>query len=316
MNLSPPFADVTAGSSRPSTRTPASGMDARINPGHEEPKGSSNSMISSTPLKVGCQTFTWEMLGDAWQGTADDLLDAIARAGYAGIEITDTMIGAYAGRPEPFAAALKDRGLTLVSFACGSDSGFTEEAAMGADLAMAEEVIAFAAAFPGAHVSFGSATIMSDGERKQKFATAARFYNEAAERGRKAGVPVAAHPSSHHNTLLFSRADYDALFGLLDPRVGWVPDTGHIIRGGQDILDTLRAYQGRIRYLHLKDVDRSGTWQMLGAGACDTPAVIAAVKAAPDFNGWLVLEEESDEAGRDPAAAVAKNRETMRRYGA
>lgn len=272
-------------------------------------------MTTNTPLRVGCQTFTWEMLGAGWHGTADDLLDAISRAGYAGIEITDTMIGAYAGRPEPFAAALNARGLTLVSFACGSDSGFTEDEALAADLTMAEKAITFAGHFSGAYVSFGSATIMSDGPRARKFATAARFYNEAAARGRRAGVPVAVHPSSHHDTLLFTRTDYDDLFALLDSGVGWVPDTGHIIRGGQDILETLRTHRDRIRYLHLKDVDREGHWQMLGAGACDTPAVIELVAAAPNFNGWLVLEEESDEAGRDPAAAVARNRETMRGYG-
>ena len=50
-------------------------------------------------LKVGCQTYTWEMLGDRWTGGPDDLLKAIADGGYAGIEITDTMIGHYAGRP-------------------------------------------------------------------------------------------------------------------------------------------------------------------------------------------------------------------------
>ena len=267
------------------------------------------------PLRIGCQTFTWEMLGDAWQGSADDLLDAIGRAGYTGIEITDTMIGSYANRPEAFAAALKERGLTLVAFACGSDSGFTEEAALDADFRAADAAIAFAAAFSGAHVSFGSATVTSEGPREQKFRTAARFYTGAAERGRRAGVPVAVHPSSHHDTLLFTRDDYDALFALLDPAlVGWVPDTGHILRGGQDIIDTLRTYQDRIRYLHLKDVDAGGHWQMLGTGMCDTAAVIGVVRQAPHFNGWLVLEEESDEAGRDPAAAVARNRETIRRF--
>ena len=83
----------------------------------------------STRLRVGCQTYTWEMLGDRWTGSADDLLAGIADGGYAGIEITDTMIGHYADRPEAFAAALEKHGLTLVAFACGSASGFTEPAA-------------------------------------------------------------------------------------------------------------------------------------------------------------------------------------------
>lgn len=268
------------------------------------------------PLKAGCQTYTWEMLGNGWAGDADDLLAAIASGGYSGIEITDSMIGHYKGRPAPFASALEKHGLTLVSYACGSESGFTEPDALHADLEMATVAIEFASAFPGAHVSFGSATIMSEGARGGKFDAAARFYNGAAERGARANVPVAVHPSSHHNTLLFTRQDYDELFARLDPElVGWVPDTGHIIRGGQDILDTLRTYRDRIHYLHLKDVDKNGEWQMLGAGACDVAAVISVLNDAPNFNGWLVVEEESEEAGRDPAAAVATNRKTLATFG-
>lgn len=273
-----------------------------------------SAQTTPAPIRVGCQTYTWEMLGDAWQGTADDLLAAIAVAGYAGIEITDRMIGGYRDRPAAFAAALAAHGLTLAAYACGSASGFTEPDALGQDLRDADASIAFAAAFPGAVVSFGSATIMSDGPREAKFAAAARFYNAAGERARRAGVPMAVHPSSHHNTLLFTREDYDRMFALLDPAlVGWAPDTGHILRGGQDILDTLRRHAPLIRYLHLKDVDAAGQWRMLGEGVCDVPEVLDIVRRAPGFNGWLVLEEESDEAAADPAGAVARNRHTMRR---
>lgn len=270
----------------------------------------------SRMLKAGCQTFTWEMLGAGWSGGADALFEAIAAGGYAGVEISDKMIGQYNSRPAPLARALEKHALTLVAYACGSKSGFTEPDALSADLKAAETAISFAGAFPGAHVSFGSATITSEGPRIQKFDAAARFYNEAAALGRRSDVPVAMHPSSHHNTLLFDGADYAEMFQRLDPAlVGWVPDTGHIIRGGQDVLDTLNAYRDRIRYIHLKDVDHDGTWQMLGTGACDTAAVIGAIRSAPHFNGWLVLEEESDEAGRDPAAAVIKNRKRLAAYG-
>ena len=122
-------------------------------------------------------------------------------------------------------------------------------------------------------------------------------------------------PRSHHDTLLFDRSDYDRIFALLEPQVGWVPDTGHILRGGQDILDTLATHRDRIRYVHLKDVDAAGTWAMLGEGACDIPAVIASARQAPQFNGWIIVEEESEKAAADPAAAVRANRETMRRLG-
>ena len=270
----------------------------------------------STRLRVGCQTYTWEMLGDRWTGSADDLLAGIADGGYAGIEITDTMIGHYADRPDAFAAALEKHGLTLVAFACGSASGFTEPAALAEDLAAVDRALGFVARFPGALLSLGSATVMSPGSLEDKFAAAAEFYNAAGERGRAAGVQVALHPSSHHNTLLGTRSEYDRIMALTDPAlIGWVPDTGHILRGGQDILDTLRTYQDRIRYLHLKDVDAAGHWSMLGEGVCDTRAVIDVVAAAPNFTGWLVLEEESDTAAKDPAAAVRRNRDTLRALG-
>jgi inosose dehydratase len=271
---------------------------------------------ASAGIRAGCQTYTWEMLGNDWTGAPDDLLTAIARGGYAGIEITDTMIGSYARRPGDFAAALVDNGLTLVAFAMASKSGFTVGEQIPDDLDTARRWIDFIAAFPGAILSLGSATVVSDGRRADKFGIAAEFYNKAGELGKAAGVEIAVHPSSHHNTLLFDRANYDRLFSLLDKElVGWVPDTGHILRGHSDMMDTLQTYQDRIRYLHLKDVDAAGRWAMLGEGVCDVEAVIDMCSAAPRFNGWLVLEEESDAAAADPAWAVKTNRETMRRHG-
>jgi sugar phosphate isomerase/epimerase len=269
--------------------------------------------VTTPPLRFGCQTFTWEMLGPGWIGGPDDLVAAIAGAGYAGIEITDTMIGHYATRPDVFARRLAEAGLTLVAFAFGSPGGFTEPAQVAADLEAARRWADFAATFPGALISLGSATVLSDGPLAAKFDTAADIYNRVAEIGASAGVRVAVHPSSHHRTLLFSRMDYDRLFALLDPVVGWVPDTGHILRGGQSLPDTLTAHRDRIRYIHLKDVDAHGTWAMLGAGICDVPSVIEVARGALAFNGWIVAEEESETAAADPAAAVLLNRDTLRR---
>ncbi|UVC12103.1 sugar phosphate isomerase/epimerase [Rhizobium sp. TH2] len=267
-------------------------------------------------IKAGCQTYTWEMLGKSWTGGPDDLLTAIADGGYAGIEITDTMIGIYADRPADFAAALEDKGLTLVAFDMASKSGFTVAQEIPNDLDTARRWVDFVAMFPGALISLGSATVTSDGPRADKFGIAAEFYNKAGELGKAAGVEIAVHPSSHHNTLLFDRADYDRIFSLIDKDlVGWVPDTGHILRGHADIRDTLRTYLDRIRYIHLKDVDAAGQWAMLGEGICDLQAVIDICATAPRFKGWLVLEEESDTAAADPAYAVKTNRETMRRHG-
>ena len=62
-------------------------------------------------LRIGCQTYTWEMLGADWPGTPDDILAAVAAAGYDGVEFSNAMIGEYEGAPESFAAALGRYGL-------------------------------------------------------------------------------------------------------------------------------------------------------------------------------------------------------------
>ena len=54
-------------------------------------------------IRIGCQTYSWEMLGKKWNGRVDDILVAVAGAGYEGIEITQTMIREYAPRPAEFA---------------------------------------------------------------------------------------------------------------------------------------------------------------------------------------------------------------------
>ena len=218
-------------------------------------------------LKFGCQTFTWEMLGDAWSGGPDDLIAAIADGGYAGIEITDTMIGSFAGRAADFARRLEEAGLALVAFAMGSDGGFTEPGQAEADLEATRRWVEFAARFPGAVVSMGSATVMSEGARDDKFAVAAEIYNRAAEIGRVAGVTVAVHPSSHHNTLLFSRADYDRIFA--PPGAAGRVGAGHWPHparqagdrrnaGGASGPHPLRASQGRGRAGDLGDAGRRG----------------------------------------------------------
>jgi sugar phosphate isomerase/epimerase len=203
-----------------------------------------------------------------------------------------------------------------VAFTFSSETGFTRAEAVAADLETAARRIDFTARFPEAVAVIGSPTATADDPRDGLFAVAAEFCNRAAEIARRAGVPLAVHPSSHHRTLLRDPADYARFFALIDPGIGWVPDTGHLVRGGHDVLAALATWRERVRYLHLKDVDAAGVWAMLGAGVCDAPAIIASARAAPGFTGWLVLEEESDAAAADPAAAVRANRETLRRLGA
>jgi inosose dehydratase len=257
------------------------------------------------------------MLGDSWKGRVDDILDAVARAGYQGIEITNSMIREYAGQPAKFAKSIRDRGLTLAGFAYASPAGLTDAAARPQELAGAEESMRFLEHFPGVVLALGGASSTErDNYVDRKIAFAAEFYNEVGRRGKKAGVPVAFHPHSHHGSIFETRKEYELIMGSTDPElVGWNPDTGHIVRGGQDLLDTFRSFGTRIIHVHLKDADNSNHWQPLGRGVCDIPAVLKFLGGEIGYHDWVVAEEESAEAYKDQVAAIRWNREYLKSLG-
>lgn len=264
---------------------------------------------------VACQTYTWEMLGDDWQGQPTDLLDMIAAAGYEGVEITNTMVGPYANRPVEFADELERRGLRLACFAYASPTGFTDPACAQADLDGAREALAFLEHFPEPRLGLGGAASPTRDDLCAKLDRAIGLYNEVGRLGAARGVSVNVHPHSHFGSLLESADEYAYLLDRLDPAcVSLGPDTGHIIRGGQDLLTCLRRYVGRITHLHLKDTTAGGEWRALGEGVCDFPAVLQLLDDA-GYDGWVVGEEESELARADGLAAILHNREYLRALG-
>lgn len=266
-----------------------------------------------TAISVGCQTYTWEMLGPAWKGRATDLRDWIAAAGYAGIEITSAMIGEFAGRPRPFAQALEQRGLRLAAHTYSSPHGFSDPAFRAEALGEARQALEFAAAFPQPRLSLGGAASTAS-DRRAALDEAISLYNEVGRLAAPLGVSVAVHPHSHHSSLLETAEEYAYLMARLDPAVSYCPDTGHIVRGGQDLLTCLRTYLPRITHVHLKDANAARQWVGLGEGVCDFAAVLSLLESA-GYRGWVVAEEESEAARHDGIAAITRNRAYLRSLG-
>ncbi len=266
-------------------------------------------------IRVACQTYTWEMLGDQWHGKVTDLLDWIADAGYAGIEITNNMIAEFADRPADFKAELKKHGLELAGFAYSSSSGFTDPDAWEDDIEGARDCLDFLSHFPGVCLQLGGASHPSRDDAFNKLNQAVELYNTVGYLGANAGVVIVVHPHSHHGSLLESEVEYRYLMENTHPwYVSLCPDTGHIVRGGQELLPCLETYLDRIRHVHLKDVDAEGEWIGLGQGVCDYPAMFELLESA-DYEGWVVAEEESEDARRDGIAAITSNRQYLRSIG-
>lgn len=264
-------------------------------------------------FKYGCQTFTWEMNKDRWVGSLPEIVEAVASAGYTGIEISDVMLGDYGQRPEDLQALLGKHGLELIAVGFASDTGFTQADQIETDLEIGKYWVEFANRIDCGCISIGSPTNYRDTPEAEAFRTAAEICGRIGAAGTARGISVGLHPSSHHQTLLPDFGAYKRIFDLIDPAlVGYVPDTGHIIKGGNTVREVMDAFLDRILYIHLKDVSADGTqWKMLGEGACDVPDILSSLPTAPRFNGWVVVEEESDIGAADPASAVTRNFERI-----
>jgi inosose dehydratase len=147
---------------------------------------------------------------------------------------------------------------------------------------------------------------------------------------RRAGLELTLHP--HVGTVIERRAEVERL--LADADVAICLDTGHLLIGGTDPVDLARSAPGRIRHVHLKDVDaglagrvaagdltytdavRSGLYRPLGKGDIDMAAIVGALEAA-GYAGWYVLEQDTiltaePPPGRGPIEDVRASVEYLR----
>jgi inosose dehydratase len=264
-------------------------------------------------LKLGCQTYSWEMLGAGWQGTPEMILDAMAAAGYGGVEFSNGMIGRYLDEPVEFGKELKARKLACAAFAYARD-GFTDLSQRSEDLAGFERALRFAAHFQVV-LCLGGPSSPAHTEVGEKIANALDFYQEAARRAEKVKVELAIHPHSHHTSLVTTVEDYER---LLTPAAAWGigfnPDTGHILRSQQDLMACLQRYRPMVRHVHIKDLAASGAWAPLGQGVTPLNQVLGWLETT-GYDGWVVIEEESDAVYPEPSAAVAANRRTIKLMG-
>ena len=262
-------------------------------------------------MRIGCQTYSWEMQLKERPTTLWQMFDAIRLAGYEGVEFTNNTGGAWLEEPERVAEELQKRDLRLAAVAV-SRNGFTDAAEMKGDLQLVETAVRFLRRFDGALLALGGAAHADQANWPKHLEQAIKFYGAAGEIANAAGVRCCVHPHSHYGSLIETPEQYEFLFAHLPAPCRWCPDTGHIVRGGQDLMTCLKRYADRIEYIHMKDADAAGQWQAMGRGIIDFPAMFAWLKQR-GFNGWLVAEEESRLAWEDPVRANQLNREYIRR---
>lgn len=271
------------------------------------------------------------------------LLAAVAEAGYAGIDLGPL---GYLGTGDVLAARLSERGLDLAGGYL--ELPFSEPDALGPALSeldalldlfdragssvrppkptLADAGSPIRATLPGRAALDPSVGLDQAGWRR--FAGGLAL---AVARCRERGY----EPTFHHHTATYVEAQWEIerLLDLSD--VGLCLDTGHLLLGRGDPVESIGAWGDRINQVHLKDarldileqivaeaapvqeIWRRRAFCPLGEGDIDIPAVLRAL-AGIGYGGWLVVEQDvlPDATAPDrPADEQRRNREYLRAHG-
>jgi len=142
-------------------------------------------------------------------------------------------------------------------------------------------------------------------------------------------------PTFHHHACTYVETpdEIDRLLASTD--VGLTFDTGHLILGGGDPVTGWRRWRDRINHLHLKDArtevlkavvkgkgDMRAVWAgrafvPFGEGDLDLDGIMDEVVAS-DFDGWLIVEQDTIPQIGDEAGQIARdhkiNREALTKW--
>ncbi len=255
-------------------------------------------------LRFGCETFSWIMSGEKYLGKCPHIFEVIKNAGLKGVETSPLIMGPYFDDPARMAALLEEKGLQLASL--GAGGAFRAPTPSEKELDRAEKVFDFVTSFPEPRItlSHGSRD-RSDLAERQRNAIAC--VNEIAKRATDRGITCAFHPTSGSPSIFRTPDDYKFMLDSLDTSVvGYCPDAGHIVNGGMNVYEIFSDYAPIVRHVHLKDIDAEKQWAPMGEGIIDFPRLLKTLHEA-DYDGWIIIEEESPDAVTDPDAATLKN---------
>jgi inosose dehydratase len=247
-------------------------------------------------VRIGCNTGTWEMFGPNWGGRLDDVLDAVASAGYEGIEIDATMLSEYARKPAALMRALTGRSLELAAYSIklsiSGGKGRTADPGSAIDTALR-----FVREFAGALLVLKFSCDELSGSA-EAVAHMAELCNDVGRRGQSDGVDVAF--GIRANGALVPVPDIlPRALELMDPKLVTCAFDVVDIQGRMAAVDFIDRYKDRLAHVYLRDVDAAGAQRPLGQGNSDIAGIIGHLREI-GYERWIVVDEQSIEAWTAP----------------
>ncbi len=256
-------------------------------------------------IRFGCQFYTWQMSGKKYVGKLPHISKIVKEAGFSGIEPETCMLGSYYDDPLKLKYTLEQNNLKLGAIAGVFDWTGSKESEIERD--EINRIFKYLKYFPGTHFVLGQMPGKDRSDLYQRQKNAIKCINSAAIRAEDRGISCSFHPNSPSGSVFRTHDDYRLLVEGIDTDfIGLAPDTGHIARGGMDVVETFKMYESIIKHVHFKDMASSGEWTAMGDGIIDFPGIVKILKSI-GFNGWIMVEEESPEASKDPDTVMFEN---------
>jgi inosose dehydratase len=293
--------------------------------------------VANAPISYGAFELTVGI--DPLVPPAERLLDQVAAAGYAGIDLGPV---GYLGEGDEIRRRLELRGLGLtggyIELPFSEPSRLPEaveelDALLDAlerapDLGppprptLADAGTAWRRTHPGRAATDRGVGLDAAGWRR--FATGLQG---VVDRCRSRGL----EPTLHCETGTYVEAGWEIDTALELTDVGLCLETGHQLVGGGDVLACIERWADRINHVHLKDVrlqvvreiiesgdDADAIWRRrafcaLGSGDLPTEAVLDALQRV-GYRGWLVVEQDLMPDANDPPGQIETDQIANREY--
>ena len=255
-------------------------------------------------IKFGCETYTWQMPGEQYKGRLEHIMGICRQAGFKGIE-PETSFLRHLEDPMLLAEALDEHELELPVLCVVEDWRYPHETA--AERARADQWISLLDNFPDTILLLVQMPGADRRDLKERQRNLLLCVNAFARRATDAGITCSYHPNSPSGSIFRTDSDYEILLGGLDEQIiGYCPDIGHIARGGMDPLEVLQQYRSQINLVHYKDMYADGRWAPTGQGDIDMKAITSYLVETA-YAGWIIMEDECDEAITDPDAVTLED---------
>lgn len=295
--------------------------------------------VANAPVSYGAFELTVGL--DANVPDGEKVLDEVSRAGYVGIDLGPV---GYLGDGPVLANRLSERGLGLAG--AYLELPFPDAERLEEALPELDAMLDTFDAVVGTLEAPPPRPTLADAGSKERRARPGRAHAEPSmgysdDEWRDFGEGLRAvvtrcrdrgyEPTFHHETGTFVEALWEIERVLELSDIGLCLDTGHLFICGGEPVQALRDWGERINHVHLKDARRDRMRQVveageateaiwskevfcpLGEGDVDVDDILMELRRL-DFDGWLVVEQDTLPRTAERFLRAAEHQRANRRY--